>query len=98
MSESKKAKTTKSSKPAAKSGDSKSAASSEKKAPKAEAKEAKKEAPKATKKADTTPIQNGKGSAPRNMGPKFKKNYKGIRWESKDEPRQKGVKQVKVYK
>lgn len=43
-------------------------------------------------------IQNGKGDAPRNISPRFRKNFDGIRWDStKKAKRQEGVKTVKVY-
>ena len=42
-------------------------------------------------------IQNGKGSAPRNISKSFLSNYEGIRWESAGKKRKEGTKFVKVY-
>ena len=43
-------------------------------------------------------IQNGKGDAPRNISPRFRKNFDSIRWDSpKKTKRQEGVKFVKTY-
>lgn len=44
-------------------------------------------------------IQNGKGSAPRNISPQFRSNYDGISWESNKKKAKKpaGEKFVKVY-
>jgi len=43
-------------------------------------------------------IQNGKGSAPRNISPQFRSNYDGIKWEGgKKRKRQEGTKFVKTY-
>ncbi len=47
------------------------------------------------KKSNT--IQNGKGSAPRNMGPQFKQNFTKIKWGDAKRERQEGRKEVKVY-
>jgi len=47
----------------------------------------------------TAAIQNGKGSAPRNMGPKYLSNFDGIKWER--DPLLKpaaGQKAVKIYR
>jgi hypothetical protein len=42
-------------------------------------------------------IQNGKGSAPRNISGTFLKNYDGIKWTSAGKGRKEGSKFVKVY-
>jgi len=42
-------------------------------------------------------IQNGKGSAPRNMGPTFKKNFGKIKWSEGKKQRVEGRREVKVY-
>jgi hypothetical protein len=45
----------------------------------------------------STTGQNGKGDAPRNISPRFRKNFDNIRW-SGERPRLKpGKKYVKVY-
>jgi hypothetical protein len=44
-----------------------------------------------------TTIQNGKGDAPRNISPKFRRNYDGIKWASGGKDRKEGTKVVKVY-
>ncbi|MEM6601656.1 MAG: hypothetical protein AAF649_09750 [Verrucomicrobiota bacterium] len=46
--------------------------------------------------SQSSTIQNGKGSAPRNMGPTFKKNFGKIKWGDKRE-RVEGRREVKVY-
>ncbi|MEM9399910.1 MAG: hypothetical protein AAF984_06845 [Verrucomicrobiota bacterium] len=52
----------------------------------------------AAKATGNTPIKNGKGSAPRNMGPEFLSNFDNIRWDSTDEPKPKpGKKFIKKY-
>jgi hypothetical protein len=43
-----------------------------------------------------TGIQNGKGSAPRNLSQSFRHNYDGIRWTER-KARKEGKKFVKVY-
>lgn len=45
----------------------------------------------------TSGIQNGKGDAPRNISPKFRRNYDGIKWSSGGKDRKEGTKVVKVY-
>lgn len=50
-----------------------------------------------TMKTNTGTIQNGKGSAPRNMSAKFLKNYQGISWDSEKKRPMAGTKFVKVY-
>ena len=52
--------------------------------------------PTATKTA-TTGIQNGKGSAPRNISKRFRKNYDGIKWSFGGKARQEGSRFVKSY-
>jgi len=52
--------------------------------------------PKATTPTKTV-IQNGKGSAPRNMGPQFKKNFTRIKWGEEKRQRREGYREVKVY-
>lgn len=42
-------------------------------------------------------IQNGKGSAPRNISEKFLSNYESINWSSGGRKRKEGRKEVKVY-
>jgi hypothetical protein len=42
-------------------------------------------------------IQNGKGSAPRNISETFRSNYNGIRWNTGGQLK-KGEKLVKVYR
>jgi len=42
-------------------------------------------------------IQNGKGSAPRNVGPQFKRNFTRINWGTEKRIRVEGRKEVKVY-
>ncbi len=42
-------------------------------------------------------IQNGKGSAPRNISRTFLKNYDGIKWSGGGKGRKEGSKFVKVY-
>ncbi|MDX6767392.1 MAG: hypothetical protein SFU85_11445 [Candidatus Methylacidiphilales bacterium] len=42
-------------------------------------------------------IQNGKGSAPRNISETFRSNYNGIRWTTGGQLK-KGEKLVKVYR
>ncbi len=41
-------------------------------------------------------IQNGKGSAPRNISEEFRQNYHGVKWSSGGKLK-KGEKFVKVY-
>ncbi|MDD5261643.1 MAG: hypothetical protein PHD76_07305 [Methylacidiphilales bacterium] len=41
-------------------------------------------------------IQNGKGSAPRNISEEFRQNYNGVKWSSGGKLK-KGEKFVKVY-
>lgn len=66
---------------------------------KTETKSTTKEAPKAkATPPKSTPIQNGKGSSPRNMGPQFLENYENIKGMSKSKKRKEGQKFVKVYK
>jgi len=63
-------------------------------APKSEAAPAAKESKSVSK---STTIQNGKGSAPRNMGPTFKKNFGKIKWSADKRERVEGRREVKVY-
>ncbi|MDE1170564.1 MAG: hypothetical protein PW734_05015 [Verrucomicrobium sp.] len=53
--------------------------------------------PKASSAPTATSIQNGKGSAPRNMSKTFRSNYDGIRWDQRGKARKEGEKFVKVY-
>ncbi|MEO0454626.1 MAG: hypothetical protein AAFY98_10885, partial [Verrucomicrobiota bacterium] len=78
--------------------------------PKTETKAAKTESPKGsgvkpkeksgskiTPSKASSAIQNGKGSAPRNMGPQYLSNFDTIKWESsKKKKRAEGQKTVKV--
>ncbi|MDR2463608.1 MAG: hypothetical protein LBD30_07495 [Verrucomicrobiales bacterium] len=57
---------------------------------------AKKEKPAAGKPADRKVIKNGKGSAPRNISARFRKNFDGIRWSARRALKP-GEKFVKAY-
>ena len=47
--------------------------------------------------SSSTPIQNGKGDAPRNMGRNFKQNFSKIKWGEGKKTRVEGRREVKVY-